>query len=91
MPLPMHIVWNSDVHELARSKVRFLFPSIICFIVIQSSFSVMYKHPLTQRPISPRGSASTSMQLGAEWIEEKAAGVGRIHGASPIISLISLY
>ncbi|KAJ7301286.1 hypothetical protein DFH08DRAFT_104169 [Mycena albidolilacea] len=39
----------------------------------------MYRHPLTQRSISPHGSASTSMQLGAEWIEEKAAGVGRIH------------
>jgi hypothetical protein len=41
MPLPMHIVWNPDVHEFARSKVRFLFPSIICFIFIQSSFSVI--------------------------------------------------
>ncbi|KAJ7301261.1 hypothetical protein DFH08DRAFT_978897 [Mycena albidolilacea] len=64
MPLPMHIVWNPDVHEFARSK---------------SSFSVMYRHPLTQRSISPRGSVPTSMQLGAEWIEEKAAGLGRIH------------
>ncbi|KAJ7793333.1 hypothetical protein B0H14DRAFT_149374 [Mycena olivaceomarginata] len=38
-----------DFHELARSKVRLLFPWIFCFILIQSSFSVLYWH-LQYRP-----------------------------------------